>query len=441
MKLTWDQFCLICKDAKPNNFKPPDWTKVEINVAATLSVEQDSLLHDKLVQLKTKYNRFIATRNNKGSEQRDTPCTDAVLDSEDFVPLTIQDAEVPVKKRHKKSLDQLGGKQLKNRTDEIWTKVKEYADENNETPLRILALLLKKCKDKNARDLGEHVWQQPASSSTPDHSLLTITVDAGMAVMVDCELGRETYNKLRKTLKQQGHDILPPWINLRTSQTAISPKPQPLPDPHEGVYMPYAQSMEITARRIMETLPPTIVPSSVVMDIKFGFDGSGSHAIYRQVENAKTNNIIMSMFCPLSIKGDSGETIWTQQTPNSAHTHRPLALQLGKESTENLQSMQIFDDDINRVKVDGFTTMAGEKEVAVKGNVASHMLDLKAANLYLGLVGAYCDLCNHSRADCHDPDVVRDGFEITMNVADLQSLFEEVTDNNGVIIKHREEEV
>ena len=436
MKITWDEFCLICKDAKPSNFKPPNWDTVETDVATKLSVEQDHLLHDKIVELKTRYNRFTAARKNKGSEQRDVPCTDVVLDSEDFVPIVVPEAEVP-KKKPKKSLDQLGERQLKNRTEEIWTKVKEYAEENNETPLRILALLLKKCNEKTARDFGDHVWQQPASSSISDHNLLTINVNAGMAIMVDCQLGRETYSKLRTTLRQQGHDILPPWINLRTTQAAISPKPQPLPVPHEGVYMPYEESMKITATRIMETLPPTI-PSSVVMDIKFGFDGSGSHAIYRQVQNAKTNNIIMSMFCPLAIKGD-GETQWTQQTPNSAHTHRPLALQLGKESTETLQSLQIFDEDINKMKENGFTTMVGEKEVAVKVNVASHIMDLKAANLYLGLGGAYCDLCNHSRADCHDPDVVRDGFEITRNVADLKSLFAEVTDDDDVIIKHRDD--
>ena len=126
----------------------------------------------------------------------------------------------------------------------------------------------------------------------------------------------------------------------------------------------------------METLPPSILPSSAVMNIKFGFDGSGSHAIYRQLENTKTNNIIMSMFCPLSINDDNGELKWTQKSPKS----RPLALQLGKESTETLQSLQVFDADINAMKSDGFQTVVGEKSVAVKANVASHMMDMKAAN-------------------------------------------------------------
>ena len=60
----------------------------------------------------------------------------------------------PARKRKTKSLDQLGNRQLKNRTDELRCKVQEYADKNQETPLRILALLLKQCKDKNARDFG-----------------------------------------------------------------------------------------------------------------------------------------------------------------------------------------------------------------------------------------------------------------------------------------------
>ena len=87
----------------------------------------------------------------------------------------------------------------------------------------------------------------------------------------------------------------------------------------------------------------------------------------------------------------------------------------------------------------GFITNVGEKAVSVKVNIASHMMDMKAANQYLGLVGAYCDLCDHSRDDCHDPDIVQGGFSITRTVADLHSIFEEVADNNGVIIKQKDD--
>ena len=123
---------------------------------------------------------------------------------------------------------------------------------------------------------------------------------------------------------------------------------------------------------------------------------------------------------------------WTQKSPNSALTRRPLGLQLGKESTETLQSLQVFDADINAIKSDGFQTVVGEKSVAVKVNVVSHMMDMKAANLYLGLGGAYCDMCDHSRADCHDLDVVQAGFKITRTNAELHSIFETVVDGEIV---------
>ena len=334
-------------------------------------------------------------------------------------------------------MDQLGERQLKTRTDDLWLKVEEFAEENNETPLRIVALLLKKCKDKKARDFGDQIWKQPISTAAPAAKSKVLSNDTAIAILVNCSLGRDTYSKLGKILKQQGHDILPPWIHVRREQSLISPKPQPLPNPHEGVLMSYAESVKITAQRIMEDIPPSLIPTPAVMNIKFGFDGSGSHAIYRQVENEKTNNIIMSMFCPLAISSQSGDVKWTQKSPNSALTHRPLALQLGKESSETLQSLTVFDDDINSMKSVGCTAMVGEKEVPLKVNVVSHMMDMKAANLYLGLGGAYCDLCDYSRDACHDPNIVEEGFEITRNVNDLQALFDEIGQEDGSVTKSR----
>ena len=66
------------------------------------------------------------------------------------------------------------------------------------------------------------------------------------------------------------------------------------------------------------------------MDMKFGFDGSGSHAIYNQVNNVFSNNIIMSMFCPLSIVDESGNDVWTQKSSNAFLSQRPVCMQNGK---------------------------------------------------------------------------------------------------------------
>ena len=87
--------------------------------------------------------------------------------------------------------------------------------------------------------------------------------------------------------------------------------------PHTGVFVSYKEAVTLTAGRILESLPETKIPESVSLHIKFGFDGSGGHAIYKQIGNEQTNNIISSMFCPLKITA-SGHDIWLQNNPNSS---------------------------------------------------------------------------------------------------------------------------
>ena len=228
--------------------------------------------------------------------------------------------------------------------------------------------------------------------------------------------------------------ILPPWIHVRGKQEEISPKPIPLPDPHIG----FEASMQLTANRILEGIAQSSIPDSAVMNIKYGFDGSGSHAIFRQLNNEKTNNITMSMFCQLSITSEnSNEKVWVQKSPNSALTHRPLALQMGKESSESLQSLAVYNDPQTKLKTHGCKIIVGQKEIPLKVNIESHMMDMKAAHLYLGLGGAYCDLCHATREDCHNPEIVEAGFEITRNITELHTIFNDRVQEDGTVQKSR----
>ena len=58
--------------------------------------------------------------------------------------------------------------------------------------------------------------------------------------------------------------------------------------------------------------------------------------------------------CPLELKDNTGKIIWTQPSPNATKKQRPIHLQTGKESSESLQSLAIFNNDISRAKEEGF---------------------------------------------------------------------------------------
>ena len=40
--------------------------------------------------------------------------------------------------------------------------------------------------------------------------------------------------------------------------------------------------------------------------------------------------------------------------------------------------------------------------INVKYDIKTTMIDRKALNIYLGLAGAYCDLCSLSKEECRD---------------------------------------
>ena len=62
-------------------------------------------------------------------------------------------------------------------------------------------------------------------------------------------------------------------------------------------------------------------------------------------------------------------------------------------------------------------------------------MDMKAARLYTGLGGAFCDFCEFSKEQCQDVDVVVNGFQITRNIEDLRCLFEDLCQDDGSVAK------
>ena len=65
----------------------------------------------------------------------------------------------------------------------------------------------------------------------------------------------------------------------------------------------------------------------------------------------------------------------------------------------------------------------------------SNTLDRKAANLYLGCGGAYCDLCDLSKEQCNNVETVENGFVINREVKNMKDIFEALVQEDGTIKK------
>ena len=159
-EVTWNAFLQICKDKKPNSFKNPVWEDVCQELSTRLGVPNNELLHENVRPLRERYFKVKKSNQTKWSTDRPTTADndEIVLRSADLSPSDTIIATEPPKKRKTKSLDQVGEKQVQRRTDDLWKMVEEFSAENNETPLRIISLLLQRCGDKRARQFGNEVW-------------------------------------------------------------------------------------------------------------------------------------------------------------------------------------------------------------------------------------------------------------------------------------------
>ena len=72
---------------------------------------------------------------------------------------------------------------------------------------------------------------------------------------------------------------------------------------------------------------------------------------------------------------------------------------MGKENVDKLQSLKILNKDIEEMK-NGFSVETDNRIINTKAIIVSYMMDLKATHLFLGIGGAYCDLCFYTKQEC-----------------------------------------
>ena len=331
----------------------------------------------------------------------------------------------PKRKRHFNSYNpEYKRKLLKPLKDAIT----ETANEHDVTYECLLGHLLSLSRKQDISEVGKAIYMERDCSQIP--------IDTTLAIYSDCMLGRHTYTKTRKMLRAYSVNILPAWRILRDAQKSLTPEIRQLPSEYDGLYFSMTDAIRVTVERILSQQKQALQDNDELhLQIKFGFDGSGSHAIYNQINNADTNNIIMTMFCPLKITTNQNTVIYEQPLPNSALSQRILCIQMGKETITNLNSLQVYNEEIKNLRDTGISVQASNSTHLLKSEVISHMLDGKAAKLYTGLGGAYCDLCNYSKDDCENIAVIHVGFTITRKIKDTIDFFADHSNEQGEVIK------
>ena len=208
------------------------------------------------------------------------------------------------------------------------------------------------------------------------------------------KLGKSGYQLLKVSLPNS-NEILPSWKDLRTEQYKFTPPVIHQTDPIIGVKYNYNEAIKKTIERTLDTVDAINLPpsgSTLKVRIKDGVDGSGSHSIYNQLNNADTHNMILYMFCILDIIDvQTNSMVFIEQQPNSPDAMRPLFIMMGKESLANLESVKdAFNQRILNIE---FVLIFRNHvyNIIIEANMS--MIDGKMRSLLSGLGGAFCMLC------------------------------------------------
>ena len=84
-------------------------------------------------------------------------------------------------------------------------------------------------------------------------------------------------------IKANSCNIFPAWYQIQKAQDTITPPVHTLPQPFTGVYCLLKDAVQMTMDRIsaVDTIDLPASNSNLHLKIKFGFDGSGGHSMYK----------------------------------------------------------------------------------------------------------------------------------------------------------------
>jgi hypothetical protein len=93
-----------------------------------------------------------------------------------------------------------------------------------------------------------------------------------------------------------------------------------LEQPNLGVHFPFYEAIQTAMISLFGKKDYENVSPEMKLKMKYGFDGKRSHSIYRHNDSIGTNNIVLTVFCPLSITCSKEEKVWEELSPNILET-------------------------------------------------------------------------------------------------------------------------
>lgn len=221
-----------------------------------------------------------------------------------------------------------------------------------------------------------------------------ISVESALALYIDMDLSMRQYNMMRKVVNSIHKDCFPSYYMIAESKKKILPDDIQLTE--SSAEVPLQKILDKTVRSILD-VNDIDTNNDIVLECKWGFDGSSGHSVYKQKfqdEEASDEFMFVTSFVPLRLLDWADDQIvWENDRHSSWRLCRPLKIIFTKENPSIIQSVR---DSIN-TEIEGLDTynyISKNKNLNVHYKMQLTMIDGAVLNVLSGnSSSSTCALC------------------------------------------------
>lgn len=253
-------------------------------------------------------------------------------------------------------------------------------------------------------------------SSSPQAVCVSYSPEEALALICDAHLSVAQYNKLREGAKSRNANLYPAYKKILEAKVGCYPEQQSISISETNMEIKLQALLDHTAERIIMTKEEIMANFSdedlqnLVLTVKYGFDGSGDHAQYKQTFSnddgtSSDSQIFATSIVPIKIVAN-GKILFENPRPSSTKFCRPLHLQFAKETPALITAEKAKLDsqiaELQPAKMQYFG-----RQLLVKYKMLLTMVDGKVCSALTSTSSQCCYICSAKPSEMNNLSAVR----------------------------------
>ena len=234
------------------------------------------------------------------------------------------------------------------------------------------------------------------------------TPEEALATLVDLDLSKAQYERLRLGAIEHGADLYPSYHRVLQAKAACMPSADSMLMSPTLAEVQLQALLDQTTERLL-TMQKEVVEALKVHDetlhltcsFKWGMDGSSGHARYKQAGVDRDDQVMVTSLVPLRLAAHDGTVVWDNATPNSPRFCRPISVQFEKETP----ALVVAETNKINDQIRDLSPLRTES-AEVTYDLRMTMVDTKIVNILTDTPAPRCSMCGASSKIVNDLEAV-----------------------------------